>query len=110
MREAKRNRLQAKGWRVGSTQEFLGLPDNDMAYVELKLRLATSLRALRRRREFTQAELGKLLKSSESRVTKMEAGDRSVSLDLLIRSLLALGTTSLELSRIIATRRPAPAA
>jgi hypothetical protein len=31
----------------------------------------------------------------------MEAGDPSVSLDLLIRSLIALGTTERELSQII---------
>lgn len=110
VREAKQRRLEAKGWKIGNTQEFLGLPDDEAAYVELKLRLATSLRELRQRRQLTQADLGRLLKSSQSRVAKMESGDRSVSLDLLIRSLLALGTTSLELSRIIATKRPAPAA
>jgi hypothetical protein len=32
----------------------------------------------------------------------MEAGDPSVSLDLLIRSLLALGLTPTDLARIIA--------
>jgi len=40
----------------------------------------------------------------------MEAADSSVSLDLLIRSLLALGTSNRELSRIISGRSPAPSA
>lgn len=110
MREEKRRRLEAKGWRVGSAQEFLGLTDEEAAYIDLKLRLGASLRVRRRRRRISQAELARLLNSSQSRVAKMEAGDPSVSLDLLIRSLLALGTSNLELSRIISARSPAPAA
>jgi hypothetical protein len=110
VREEKRRRLEAKGWKVGSPQEFLGLADEEAAYIELKLRLAASLRERRRRRRLTQAGLARRLKSSQSRVAKMEAGHPSVSLDLLIRSLLALGASSLELSRIISARSPAPAA
>ena len=110
MREDKRKRLEAKGWRVGTAQELLGLSDEEAAYVDLKVRLAASLRGKRQRRGLGQADLAKLLRSSQSRVAKMEAGDPSVSLDLLIRSLLALGTSRLELSRIIAPRSPAPAA
>jgi transcriptional regulator with XRE-family HTH domain len=92
------------------TREFLGLTDEEAAYIEVKLRLASSLRVRRRRRRLTQAELARLLRSSQSRVAKMEIGDPSVSLDLLVRSLLALGASTVELSRIISARRPAPAA
>lgn len=107
MREEKRRRLEAKGWKVGGAQEFLRLSDEEAAYIDLKIRLATSLRERRQRRQLTQADLAKLLRSSQSRVAKMEAGDPAVSLDLLIRSLLILGTSRLELSRIISTRLPA---
>ncbi|HEX9444722.1 MAG TPA: helix-turn-helix transcriptional regulator [Candidatus Binatia bacterium] len=107
MREEKKKRLEAKGWRVGSVKEFLGLSDEETAYIELKLRLAKSLREHRHRNHLSQAKLAKTLKSSQSRIAKMEAGDPSVSLDLLIRSLLILGTTERELSRIIATSRAA---
>jgi predicted transcriptional regulator len=110
VREEKRRVLEAKGWKVGSAQEFLRLSDEEVAYIDLKIRLATSLRERRQRRRLTQADLAKLLRSSQSRVAKMEAGDPAVSLDLLIRSLLILGTSRLELSRIISTRSPAPAA
>lgn len=110
MREEKRRRLEARGWKVGGTQEFLRLTDEEAAYIELKLRLAESLWKRRRRRRLTQVDLARLVRSSQSRVAKMEAGDPSVSLDLLIRSLLALGTSNLELSRIISARPPAPAA
>ena len=39
MRETKRRRLEARGWRVGNTKEFLGLSDDEAAYIELKLKL-----------------------------------------------------------------------
>jgi DNA-binding XRE family transcriptional regulator len=110
VRDEKRKRLEAKGWRIGDAREFLGLTDEEAAYIELKLRLASSLRVRRRRRRLTQAKLARLLRSSQSRVAKMEIGDPSVSLDLLVRSLLALGASAVELSRIISARRPAPAA
>ena len=109
MREGKTQRLEAKGWRIGTAKEFLGLSDEEAAYVELKLRLAQSLRARRRRRRMTQVDLAKVVRSSQSRVAKMEAGDPSVSIDLLIRSLLALGTSARELSRIIVSARAARA-
>jgi DNA-binding XRE family transcriptional regulator len=109
VRDDKRKRLEAKGWSIGNAREFLGLTDEEAAYIELKLRLASSLRVRRRRRRLTQADLARLLRSSQSRVAKMETGDPSVSLDLLVRSLLALGTSTVELSRIISARRPAPA-
>ena len=110
MRESKRKRLEAKGWRVGSAAEFLYLSPEEAAYVELKIKLASKLREWRGRRRLTQGDLAKLVKSSQSRVAKMEAGDPSVSLDLLIRNLLALGASSREVARIIAPPRRATAA
>ncbi len=110
MREEKRRRLEARGWKVGTTQEFLRLSAEETAYIDLKVRLAIGLRERRRRRSLTQADLAKRLQSSQSRVAKMEAGDPSVSLDILIRSLLILGISRRELSRIISARSPVPAA
>ncbi|MBI2882982.1 MAG: XRE family transcriptional regulator [Candidatus Methylomirabilis oxyfera] len=110
MRESKRKRLEAKGWRVGGTAEFLNLSPEEAAYVELKINLALKLREWRTRRQLTQGDLARLVKSSQSRVAKMEAGDPSVSLDLLVRTLLALGASSREIARTIAPPRRATAA
>ncbi len=101
MRKSKRDRLEAKGWRFGSAQEFLGLSNEESAYVELRLRLADSLRLRRQKRKLSQTELARMVHSSQSRVAKMEGGDPSVSLDLLIRSLLALGASTRDLARAI---------
>jgi ribosome-binding protein aMBF1 (putative translation factor) len=110
VREEKRRRLEAGGWKIGTTQEFLRLSEDEAAYIDLKVRLATGLRERRQRRSLTQADLAKRLQSSQSRIAKMEAGDPSVSLDLLIRSLLILGISRRELSRIISARSPVPVA
>lgn len=105
MNEAKRKRLAAAGWRFGTVQEFLGLSDRESAYIELKLKLAEGLRKKRRERHIGQTDLAKLVSSSQSRVAKMEAADSSVSIDLLIRSLLALGTSNPELGKMISRPR-----
>jgi ribosome-binding protein aMBF1 (putative translation factor) len=107
MRKQKQKRLRAKGWNVGTGKEFLGLSNEEAAYIELKIKLAAGLRQRRQRKGLSQLDLAAKLESSQSRVAKMEAGDPSVSLDLLIRSLIALGKTERELSQIITTPRAA---
>ena len=102
MKTAKRKRLEAKGWKIGNSTEFLGLSSEEAAYVELKLALSRNLQTTRKEKNLTQEELARLLKSSQSRIAKMEAGDPSVSLDLLVRSLLVLGTSRKTLARILA--------
>jgi DNA-binding XRE family transcriptional regulator len=99
MLKTKQRRLEKQGWRVGSADEFLELNPQESAYVELKLALSRSLQERRRRKKLTQEQLARLIKSSQSRVAKMEAGDPTVSIDLLVRSLLALGTSSKALAR-----------
>jgi ribosome-binding protein aMBF1 (putative translation factor) len=107
MRKSKKKRLEAKGWKIGTVKEFLGLSDEESAYIELKIKLAAGLRERRRQKGLSQLDLAAKLQSSQSRVAKMEAGDPSVSLDLLIRSLISLGASERELSRIIVTPRVA---
>jgi ribosome-binding protein aMBF1 (putative translation factor) len=99
MDKAKRKRLETAGWKVGTAREFLNLSAEDEAYLELKLQLAKNLQKRRRERKLTQVDLARMLKSSQSRVAKMEAGDPTVSVDLLIRSLLALGASPKALLR-----------
>jgi ribosome-binding protein aMBF1 (putative translation factor) len=110
MRNTKKKRLEAKEWKIGSAKEFLGLSSEEEAYIEIKLRLAEGLRNQRLRLQMTQSDLAKKLKSSQSRVARMEAGESSVSLDLLVRSLLALGASSKNLIRLISLRKSTKAA
>ena len=100
MDRAKKQKLEAKGWKISTVDEFLGVTPEESAYIELKLKLAQGLCVYRKEKELTQLQLAKLLNSSQSRVAKMEAGDPSVSLDLLIKSLLVLGSSPLDLAQI----------
>ena len=101
MRKIKKERLEAQGWKVGSASEFLNLSPEEAAYLEMKLSLSRTLQQRRRQKRLTQLQLARLLRSSQSRVAKMEAGDPSVSLDLLVRSLLVLGTPKKSLLRTL---------
>lgn len=102
MNKEKKARLEAAGWRMVTVQEFLGLSDEEMAYIEIRLALSTQLKKRRAAKRISQARLASLLSSSQSRVAKMEAGDSSVSLDLLIRSLLATGHSPADIGKVFA--------
>jgi DNA-binding XRE family transcriptional regulator len=107
MNKSKRTRLERKGWKVGTAGEFLGLSPEESRLIGLKLALSRSLRERREARKLTQTELAHKLRSSQSRIAKMEAGDPSVSIDLLIRSLFSLGATRRDVARVIAaSNRP----
>ena len=104
MQETKRKKLEGKGWRIGTPKDFLRMSDDEEAYVNLRLKLAEGLKERRQSRGITQVSLARTIKSSQSRVAKMEAGDPTVSLDLLVKSLFALGASNRELAAIIARR------
>jgi len=99
-------RLKAKGWREGSVADLLGLTPEEETLIELKLDLAQAVRERRRTQGLTQTGLAEQLGSSQSRVAKIEAGDPSVSLELLVRALLTLGTTRECLGGLIRVNRP----
>ncbi len=101
MDKGKKAKLAKKGWKVGTVADFLDLSAEESAYIEMKISLSEKLKERRRRKKLTQAQLAKAIESSQSRVAKMEAGDPTVSIDLLMKSLLALGVSKKELGRTI---------
>ena len=101
MKTDKKARLERAGWRVGDAVDFLGLSAEERRFVDRKLALAAGVRRLRERKGLTQAALAKQLRSSQSRVAKMEAADASVSLDLMMRSLLSIGATPADIAKLI---------
>jgi len=105
MDRKKKARLESAGWAVGSAKDFLGLSEAESALIELKLDLSRLHRERRERAGLSQQALAKRLHSSQSRVAKIEAGDPSVSMDLLVRSLLVLGTPVASLAQTMGSRR-----
>ena len=94
MKTAKLERLQAADWKVGSAQDFLQLSEEEAQLIALKLALISAVKKSRIKRKLSQIDLAQRMKSSQSRIAKIEAGDPSVSLDLIVRALIASGATT----------------
>ncbi|MGI8499895.1 MAG: helix-turn-helix transcriptional regulator [Hassallia sp.] len=99
----KRRQLEAAGFCVGDAADFLELSPEEVAFVEMKLSLSRYLKELRLKNKLSQENLAKKINSSQSRVAKIEAGDASVSLDLVVRTILAIGATREDVARAIAS-------
>ena len=97
----KRKRLAALGWESTTVEEFLGLTPQESSYIEFKLNLSRYLREQRKQRQITQTELAEKIGSSQSRVAKMEKGDPSVSVDLIVKSLFAMDVSQQEIAGVL---------
>ena len=102
MDRKKEKALKSKGWAVGSAGDFLDLTPEEARYIELKLALSRGLKDERQQQGMTQVDLARLMQSSQSRIAKMEGGDPTVSVDLLLKALLTLGLTRKQLAGMIA--------
>jgi ribosome-binding protein aMBF1 (putative translation factor) len=91
MNAEKRKALEAAGFQVGNTAEFLKLSAEEQALVELRLAIGRHVRLLRERQRLSQLQLATRIHSSQSRVAKIEAAAPGVSLDLAFRSFFAVG-------------------
>lgn len=80
-------------WVEGSVQDFLQLSNAEMDLIETRLAASRLLKTTRKQRKLTQKALAAKLHTSQSRLAKMEAGDPSVSLDLIFKSLFSLGVS-----------------
>jgi transcriptional regulator with XRE-family HTH domain len=100
MDEKKKERLEAKGWKVGSVEDFLNLTPEENALIEIKLALSRNLKQ-RRQIIMTQTELAQKIQSSQPRVANAENGEDSVSIEFLIRAMLATGATVREIGQVI---------
>src|SRR5688572_12316438 len=102
MDKGKRKKLEKAGWTIGSAVDFLGLTEEEAAFVEVKVALSNELRERRQEQGLSQVDLARILGSSQSRVAKMEASDPTVSVDLLIRGLLATGASTKDIATALA--------
>lgn len=103
MKTAKLQRLQAAAWKVGSAEDFLQLSDEEAQLVALKLSLISAVKKSRIKRKLSQIDLAQRMKSSQSRIAKIEAGDPSVSLDLIVRALIASGAKTRDIQAAFAS-------
>jgi len=101
-----RRKLERAGWAVGTAEDFLGLSPEEVAFLEMKSALARGLKEERQAQSLTQTQVAAMIGSSQSRVAKMEGADPTVSVDLLVKALLALGIKRADLATIIAAELP----
>lgn len=101
MKASKRKKLENAGWKVGSIEDFLGLSAEEAEFIEMKLALSRFLKQSRLKKKLSQVAFAKRIDSSQSRVAKMEAGDPSVSIDLLMKSILALGASKKDVAKAL---------
>lgn len=101
MKTSKKDKLMKAGWRIGNPTDFLQLSPEEAAIIEIKLALSRNLRE-RRSSAMTQLELAQRIQSSQPRIAKAEQGDQSVSVELLMRAMLATGATPKDIGRVIA--------
>jgi ribosome-binding protein aMBF1 (putative translation factor) len=91
MNKQTRVRLEAAGFRIGDAEDFLALTDEERHLVELRLAVSRAVRSLREKLGVTQQQLANKLKSSQSRIAKIEAAASDVTLDLSFKALFAAG-------------------
>lgn len=104
MRSDKRRKLERAGWTVGDASDFLQLSTDERRFVDVKLALAEGLRRRREQLGLTQMQAAQRFGSSQSRVAKMEAAHRSVSTDLLLKSLFRLGASPRDVARLLSQK------
>ena len=100
--------MSKRDWKEGSVQEFLGLSDVDMALVETKVALTKALRQRRKASRLTQSNVARTMNTSQSRMARIEAGDPSVSLDLVFKALYTVGMTPQDVGKFIAKEAGVP--
>ena len=100
MDELKKQRLESQGWKVGTVKDFLELTHEEATLIEIRHALSKNLKA-RRQKLMTQKELATKLQSSQPRIAKAENGDNSVSIELLLRAMLAIGASPQDIGQVI---------
>ena len=102
MDKSKRERLESKGWKVGTVSDFLELTPEETIFVEIKLALSESLKE-RYQKLMTENDFSSKISSSQRGITNVENGDSSLSIEFLIKAMLAIGATPQDIGKIIAS-------
>ncbi len=89
--------LEAAGFAIGDAADFLQLTDEESRVIDLRIGIGRAIRRLPQNRKLTQVQLAKMLKTSQSRVARIELGLPGVSLDQMFLGLFAIGGTLADL-------------
>ena len=101
MDKKRQQQLEEKGFQVGSAADFLELSPEEEAYIDIRLDISNMVKAQRAKRGLTQEQLARAIGSSQSRIAKLEGGDPGISMDLMIKALLRLGTSKKQIGKLL---------
>jgi predicted XRE-type DNA-binding protein len=91
MDAAKRRAIEAAGWKIGDTADFLQMSEAERQLLDARVELALAIRRQREAMQMSQKELGVKIHTSQPRVAKIERAASDVSLDQLVRAFTAAG-------------------
>ncbi len=57
MKKKELQALEANGWKIGTIQELLDLPDEDVLFIEMKVALAKAVKEKRKKQSVSQTQL-----------------------------------------------------
>jgi len=101
MDKKRQQQLEEKGFRVGSAADFLELSPEEETYIDIRLDISNMVKRQRAKRGWTQEQLARAIGSSQSRIAKLEGGDPGISMDLMIKALLRLGTSKKQIGKLL---------
>ncbi|MDZ7757772.1 helix-turn-helix domain-containing protein [Rhodohalobacter sp.] len=101
MDKKRQQQLEEKGFQVGSAADFLKLSPEEVAYIDIRLDISNMVKAQRAKKGWTQEQLARSIGSSQSRIAKLEGGDPGISMDLMIKALLQLGTSKKQIGQLL---------
>lgn len=96
-------RRKGKSWVETDVEELLDLSAEDLVIVEFRAALAVALQRARKRKKLTHEEAAEVIGTSQAQVSKMEAGQSSITIDRLIKALAALGVSRPAILRALNT-------
>ena len=91
MTDAKKKILADNGYRITDSAEWLGLSREEAQLIDMRDALAQELERERKAKGVTQAELAKRIGTKQSGVARMVNTPETSTMDILIKSLIALG-------------------
>lgn len=91
MTEKKKKMLEANGYRVVDSADWLGLSNEEAQIVDMRVALAQELERVRKAKGITQAELARRVGTKQSGVARMINNPDTSTMDNLIKGLIALG-------------------
>jgi len=100
MDKAKRAKLEAAGFTLTDTKDWIGLTIEENKIVEMRVALAAEVEKVRKEKGLTQMELARKLGTKQSGVARMINCPGTSSIDNLMKALIAMGTP---ISRIAAS-------